>query len=1072
MIAVRIPEEIRKYKEKIAFGLTARQLICTILTLFICVPLYWYGRNHIPEDILAWIIIAIAVPLEAIGFVRINGMPMERYAIAAFKFEVLYPRKRKFKTENIWREWQNMAIKEEIPKGFWKKSRYFKRKKDIRAERTFLLMEAEEKGILKYSTDPDADNVTDFDINKQNLLTVRTGGDGKKPKKDKKRDSKLNKKNKLQLQAEEIEKKIKGNPQYIRTKKEEKILLKWNTYKLNLRKKEIEEGKKQIRKKAKVRSKRTTAKTVIPNTTQRSIPYIADYDEGVFEIKPNKYSKMYRLKDINYRTGHDEEQIAIFVKLGEFLNYFSEEMRFAFVIDNRVVSKSEQERKVFKQPKNDRYDVHRKEYNKILRSQIIAGRNDMQLQKFITVTIDADNPIDALLRFHKIDAEIITNLRRIGSDGEVLTTDERLEYYHDKLRRGREGDFQIDYEFIKSQGISSKDYIAPSLMQFNRKDFQIEDDYYRILFLNNLPASLQDEFLADLCDNDFPLTTTLSVEPVAQEKALRIVKKQLTGIETNKIDAEKRAIRAGYSPETIQHSIKDAHAQAETLYDDMLNKNQKMFFVTITLMVHGQSKEELEQNCSLLISKARKYTTQLQVLTEQQEEGYKMTLPFGYTSKELCVERALTTESTSIFMPFSNQELFQIGGFYYGLNQISQNLVMVNRTKMKTPSGFVLGSSGSGKSFATKREILNVLLDDDKTNILVIDPENEYGDFCRAFDGTVLKISPTSDTYINPMDMPSDYGLDEDDDSEKTPLGVKKEKALTKKSDYIMSIVERMISTGGNENTTSITPQQRTLVDQCVCAAYKDYLDNNFDPDYMPTLIDFQNELDKRKDESKDNQDVADGVAYYTRGSMNVFSHKTNVHIENRLVVFNVRDLGQALRQIGLLIVFDFIWNRMVENKNKKVRTYCYCDEIHTMFKSYYSADYLNQLYKRGRKYGLVITGITQDVEDLLRSEKAKGMISNSDFIMMLNQSSENLNQLAKMLNISEMQTGFVRGADAGSGLLFAEKIIVPFRDRFPEDSYLYKLMSTKFDEDKSRDEIEREIAAIMSSSSENDYVA
>lgn len=1072
MIAVRIPEEIRKYKEKIAFGLTARQLICTILTLFICVPLYMLGRKYIPDDILAWLIIGIAVPLEALGFLKINGMPMEKYAIAAFKFEVLYPRKRKFKTENVWREWQNMAIKEEIPKGYMEKAGYLKKKKDIREERTFLLMEAEKNGVLKYSTNPEKENVTDFDINKQKLLTVRTGGSGKKPKKDKKNVQKLNKKTKLQLQAEEIEKKIRENPQYVRTKKEEKILIKWNNYKLNLRKKEIQEGKKQIKKKAKVMGKRRTAKTVIPNTTQRSIPYIADYDEGVFEVKPNKYSKMYRLKDINYRTGHDEEQIAIFVKLGEFLNYFSEEMRFAFVIDNRVVSKAEQERKVFKQPKNDKYNVHRNEYNKILRSQIIAGRNDMQLQKFITVTIDADNPIDALLRFHKIDAEIITNLRRIGSDGEVLTTDERLEYYHDKLRRGREGDFQIDYEFIKSQGISSKDYIAPSVIQFNRKDFQIEDDYYRILFLNNLPASLQDEFLSDLCDNDFPLTTTLSIEPVAQDKALRIVKKQLTGIETNKIDAEKRAIRAGYSPETIQHSIKDAHAQAEALYDDMLNKNQKMFFVTITLMVHGSSKEELEQNCSILISKARKYTTQLQVLTEQQEEGYKMTLPFGYTSKELCVERALTTESTSIFMPFSNQELFQVGGFYYGLNQISQNLVMVNRTKMKTPSGFVLGSSGSGKSFATKREILNVLLDDDKTNILIIDPENEYGDFCRAFDGTVLKISPTSDTYINPMDMPPDYGLDEDDDSEKTPLGIKKEKALTKKSDYIMSIVERMISAGGNENVTSITPQQRTLVDQCVCAAYKDYLDNDFNTDYMPTLLDFQEELDKRKNESKDNQDVADGVAYYTRGSMNVFSHKTNVHIENRLVVFNVRDLGQALRQIGLLIVFDFIWNRMVENKNRKVRTYCYCDEIHTMFKSYYSADYLNQLYKRGRKYGLVITGITQDVEDLLRSEKAKGMISNSDFIMMLNQSSENLNQLAKMLNISEMQTGFVKGADAGSGLLFAEKIIVSFRDRFPEESYLYKLMSTKFDEDKSKEEIEREIAEIISSASENDYAA
>lgn len=1065
MIAVRIPEEIRKYKEKIAFGLTARQLVCTLATLFICVPLYWFGRKYIMEDVLAWLIIAVAVPLESIGFIKINGMPMEKFAVAALKFEFLYPRLRKFKTENVWREWQNEAIKEEQPKSWIERRKLRKQKRNAEMEKVFLLMEAEKNGVAVYRTDPAASSVTDYDVDAQDLLTVSTGkgGGGKKPRnKNDKKDETAQKKSKLQVQAEAIEEKMRNNPQYVRTKKEDMILSKWNRKKIALRKKEIEKGKKQARKKSRQMEKRRTTKTVIPNTTQKSIPYIGDYEEGLFEIAPNKYSKMYRLKDINYRTGREDEQVTIFVKLGEFLNYFSEEMRFAFVIDNRIVSKAEQERKVFKRMKGDRYDRHRREYNNILRRQIIAGRNDMQIQKFVTVTIDADSPIDALLRFHKIDAEIITNLRRIGSDGEVLSTDERLEYYHDKFRRGREGDFQINYDFIKTQGISSKDYIAPSVMIFNRKDFQIEDEYYRVLFLNNLPASLQDEFLSDLCDNDFPITTTLSIEPVAQDKALRIVKKQLTGIETNKIDAEKRAIRAGYSPETIQHSIKDAHAQAEALYDDMLNKNQKMFFVTITLMVQGNNKEELEENCNILISKARKYTTQLQVLTEQQEEGYKLTLPFGYQSKELCVERALTTESTSIFMPFSNQELFQKGGFYYGLNQISQNLVIVNRTKMKTPSGFVLGSSGSGKSFATKREILNVLLDENKTNVLIIDPENEYGDFCRAFGGTVLKISPTSDTYINPMDMSEDYGLDEEDDNATTPLKVKKDKALTKKSDYIMSIVERMISVGGSENTTSITPQQRTLVDQCVRAAYKEYLEHDFDPQYMPTLMDFQKELDKRKNESKDNADVADGVAYYTRGSMNVFSHHTNVHIENRLVVFNVRDLGQALRQIGLIIVFDFVWNRMVENKNKKIRTYCYCDEIHTMFKSYYSADYLNQLYKRGRKYGLVITGITQDVEDLLRSDKAKGMISNSDFIMMLNQSSENLKQLAKMLNISETQMGFVTGADAGSGLLFAEKVIVPFVDRFPEESYLYKLMSTKFDEDKSKDEIEREIAELM----------
>lgn len=1067
MIAVRIPEEIRKYKEKIAFGLTARQLICTIATFVVCVPLYWYGRGFMQEDILAWIIILIAVPLEAVGFVKINGMPMEKFAVAALKFEVLYPRKRKFKTLNVWREWQNQAVRMEQPKSRKERKRIKKMEENERLERLFLLSEAEEKGMATYSTDPEAEKVTQYDVDAQELLTVRTRNGGKKPGGNNRRDKKKKqkKKSRLQIQAESIEAKMRDNPQYVRTKKEDRILAAWNKKKIADRKREIQKGKKEIVKSSKKMEKRRRAKMVIPNTTQKSIPYIADYEEGLFEVTPNKFSKMYRLKDINYRTGREEEQITIFVKLGEFLNYFSEEMRFAFIIDNRVVSKAEQERKVFKKMKGDRYDGHRKEYNNILRRQIIAGRNDMQVQKYITVTIDANSPIEALLRFHKIDAEIITNLRRIGSDGEVLSTDERLEYYHDKYRKGREGEFQINYDFIKTQGISSKDYIAPSYMSVNRKDIEIEDEYYRVLFLNNLPASLQDEFLFDLCDNDFPVITSLAIEPVAQDKALRIVKRQLTGIEANKIDAEKRAIRAGYSPETIQHSIKDAHAQAETLHDDMLNKNQKMFFVTITLMVHGNNKEELEENCNVLISKARKYTCQLQVLTEQQEEGYKMTMPYGYTSKELCVERALTTESTSIFMPFSNQELFQSGGFYYGLNQISQNLVIVNRTKMKTPSGFVLGSSGSGKSFATKREILNVLLDDDITNVLIIDPENEYGDFCRAFGGTVLKISSTSDSYINPMDMNEDYGLDEDDDPATTSMDIKKDKAIKKKSDFIMSIIERMISTGGDGDTTNITPQQKTIVDSAVRDTYKEYLDSDFAPEKIPTLTDLQTNLDKHKTESEDARQVAEGVRYYTQGSMNVFAHKTNVFIDNRLVVFNVRDLGGQLQQIGLIIVFDFIWNRMVENKNKGIRTYCYCDEIHVMFKSYYSADYLNQLYKRGRKYGLVITGLTQDVEDLLQSEKAKGMISNSDFIMMLNQSSENLKILAKMLNISETQMGYVTGADAGSGLLFAEKVIVPFIDRFPEESYLYKLMSTRFGEDKSRAEIEREISDIMSTS-------
>jgi hypothetical protein len=872
-----------------------------------------------------------------------------------------------------------------------------------------------------------------------------------------------NGKNKLQVKVEAILEKQRENPQYVLTNKERKILKDWNLKQLNDRKREVEQNTREVKKQNDSLKKRRKVKTTIPKSTQQTIPYVADYIEGMFEVTPNKFSKVYLIEDINYRTGKEDEQVHIFVKLGEFLNYFSDDVRFSFCIDNRSISRDEYERKVFCKMEGDSYDTHREEMNNVLRTQMIAGRNDMQIHKFITVTIDADTPIEALLRFHKLDAEIITNLRRIGANGRYLETEERLEYYHDKLRKGSEGEFHIDYDFIMKQGLSTKDYIAPSFIYFQNKYFQIEDEYYCGMFLNNLPASLQDDFLYDMCDNEFPVTTTLAIESVAQDKGLMIVKRQLTGIEMNKIDAEKKAIRAGYSPETIQHSIKDAHKQAETMYDDMMNKNQKMFFVTILFLVHGSTLEELNENCKILKSKARKYTTQLQELRFQQEEAFKVTLPFGYPPKDLSVERALTTESTAIFMPFANQELFQPTGFYYGMNPMSHNLVIVDRKKMKTPSGFILGTSGSGKSFAVKREMLNVLLRDSQANVLVIDPENEYGGFCRIMGGTVLKISSDSDCYINPMDMLEDYGLTEEDDSETTPIEIKKEKAIRKKTEYIMSIVERMISVNGSADSSTITPQQRTLIDKCVKETYKEYLEHNFDPAYMPTLLDLQNVLNSKKSESEDAEKVAEGIEYYTTGSMNVFSHHTNININNRFVVFNVRDLGEQLKQVALIIVFDFIWNRMVENKFKGIRTYCYCDEIHVMFQSYYASEQLKQLYKRGRKYGLVITGITQNCEELLASKQAKGMVGNSDFILMLNQHSEDLKKLCEMLPISETLEQFVKGADAGCGLLFAEKVVVPVVDKFPSSSYLYHMMSTAFGEGVSEEDIRREVERLQS---------
>ena len=503
----------------------------------------------------------------------------------------------------------------------------------------------------------------------------------------------------------------------------------------------------------------------------------------------------------------------------------------------------------------------------------------------------------------------------------------------------------------------------------------------------------------------------------------------------------------GFPPdECNMNTVMDLIAMLELPEDEDMRDSDLDFFAGCFAEDYGADMDELEANCKTLRGVAGMYSCQLRTLNYQQEKGFRLTLPLGYSPAHLSVEMALTTESTAVFMPFNNMELMQSGGFYYGLNQVSKNLILCDRTAMKTPSGFILGTAGSGKSFATKREILNVILKDGTTWVIIIDPENEYGDFLKTFGGEVIKISADSLNYINPMDMPPDYGLDEDDGDE-TPLDIKKSKAIRKKSDFIMSLIEKMISQDEHGDAGGVTPQQKTIIDRCVKRCYKDYLAHDFDTSLTPTLSDLQTEFEHEKDGSAAAALIADAVEYYTRGSMDIFAHLTNVDTASRLVVFNIRDLGEQLRPIGQMIMFDFIWNRMVANKARGIRTYCYCDEIHTMFASYNSAYFLRQLYKRGRKYGLVITGVTQNIEELLRSDMARGMIGNSDFLLMLNQSPEDLKILAAMLNISPAQMDYLKNSPPGSGLLRAQGTIVPFVDEFPPESYLYGLMSTNFNE-------------------------
>lgn len=1049
MIGVRIPKDTREYKEKIALGMSMRQLISLILGVAIVAPIYIFGRKYINEELVSWIAIIIAIPVVACGFFAINGMPFEKFLKMLFRHQFLYPQKRIFKSQ--------LSLKRVKPpiQRTKKEQEYIE---EATFEKLFLYREAEERGEEREMKD----------IKDEEVLTVRKSRKQRKKekrekaklyKKNKKKHTKLTKKEKkfnaLKENAERIMQKQENNPEYIFTRKEGRVIRKYKAAALKIRKKEITTGVTEIKAKNNKMKKRKKSKTFIPKTAQNTLPYKTAYEDGLFEVEDGIYSKTFVLRNINFKVASEIEQEQTFCKWGEFLNYFSDDIYFSISIDNRIISESEMYENIHYRMVDDEFDVHRAEYNKIMDRAMDKSRKNIRQSIYFTLSLSAESPYEANQRFGRIERNISNHLKTIGSACHMMTTTERLELIHDKMRSGKEGTFHIDYDFLERSGLSSKDYVAPtSFSCMDKKDyFKIDNDFYRTMYISNMPTSLTTDFIEEMSDVDFPVMITVCVQPIAPDKALKLVGRNYAGMEKDVLKYEKAAAKAGYSKPFLPRSLKQAGEQAEILIDDIQNKSQKLFFVSLVCMVHGKTKIDLEENCSILQGIARKFTCQLDNFDFQQEEGYKVCFPTGINPKgKTYVDKALTTEAAAIFIPFTTIDLFQKHGYYYGINPLSNNLIMIDRFSFKTPSGFILGSSGSGKSFACKREIMNILLHDNKTSVLIIDPEGEYTAFCQMFGGTVINISAGSNEHINPMDMDENYGLDENDNVEFVDLETKKKKALTKKSDYIMSIIQSMML--DDNGVGLITPAQKSIVDRCVKQVYEEYLIQNFDEEYLPTLQDLQKAIAAERMNSTEAAMVAESMEYYTQGTMNVFAQKSNVDYNNRFVVFNIKELGAQLTQIALLIVLDFIWNRMAHNAMQQIRTYCYADEIHVLFRNDYAASYIRQLYKRGRKFGLCVTGITQDIEDLLTNQMARGMLSNSDFILMLSQKSDNLSHLQQLLGISDDESKFVTKSEAGCGLLFAEQSIVPFVDHFPESSYLYKLISTKFGEKKSLEEI------------------
>ena len=757
-------------------------------------------------------------------------------------------------------------------------------------------------------------------------------------------------------------------------------------------------------------------------SAQDSIPFQRMFPDGICRVTDNYYSKTVQFQDINYQLNQNEDKTAIFDSWCDFLNYFDSSIHFQLSFVNLAANKDSYAQTIAIPPRADAFNQLRTEYTKMLQTQLARGNNGLVKTKFITFGVEAENLKTAKPRLERIEIDILNNFKRLGVQAEPLNGHDRLKLMHDVLHMDEQEPFRFSWDWLAPSGLSVKDFIAPSSFEFRTgSSFAVGKKYGRASFLQILAPELNDRMLADFLDMESSVIVSMHIQSVDQVKAIKTIKRKITDLDKMKIEEQKKAIRAGYDMDIIPSDLATYGNEAKKLLQELQSRNERMFLLTFIILNTAGSMQQLKNNVFQANSIAQKYNCQLTTLDFRQEEGLMSSLPLGLN--EITIQRGLTTSSVAIFVPFTTQELFQTGkeALYCGINALSNNLIMVDRKLLKNPNGLILGTPGSGKSFSAKREIANVFLvtDDD---IIICDPEAEYGPLVEHLHGQVIKISPTSTDYINPMDLNLNYSDDEN------PLSLK--------SDFILSLCELIV--GGKDG---LMPVEKTIIDRCVRLVYRNYL-NDPRPENMPILGDLYEEL--RKQDEKEAQYIATALEIYVTGSLNVFNHQTNVDVHSRVVAYDIKELGKQLKKIGMLIVQDQVWNRVTVNREAHKSTRYYIDEMHLLLKEEQTASYTIEIWKRFRKWGGMPTGVTQNVKDLLSSREVENIFENSDYIYMLNQASGDRQILAKQLNISPHQLSYVTHSGEGEGLLFYGNIILPFVDRFPKGTELYRVLTTK----------------------------
>lgn len=747
------------------------------------------------------------------------------------------------------------------------------------------------------------------------------------------------------------------------------------------------------------------------------------YQDGVCRVTPRTFSKCIEFTDISYQLAQADTKTAIFENLCDLYNYLDASIHVQFSFINRKIDPKQYAKSFEIRAQGDDFDDIRSEYSDILQDQLVNGNNGLMKRKFMTYTIEADSLKMARARLRRIETDLLGYFKSMGASAWGLDAKERLEVMHSIFHPDGEP-FSFDWKWLAPSGLSTKDFIAPSSFRFgNARMFGLGGKYGAVSFLQILSPELSDEMLADFLNTENGIVVNLHVQAIDQSDAIKTVKRKITDLDAMKIQEQKRAVRSGYDMDILPSDLATYGQDAKELLKTLQSRNERMFQLTFLVLNTADTRQKLENDVFWAAGIAQKYNCSLVRLDYQQEQGLMSSLPLG--ASHIQIERSLTTSSVAVFVPFVTQELFQGGdAMYYGVNAKTGNMIMLDRKRARCPNGLKLGTPGSGKSMSCKSEIVSVFLctSDD---VYICDPEAEYYPLVKRLHGQVVKLSPTSKNYVNPLDINLNYSEDEN------PLALK--------SDFVLSFCELVM--GGKNGLEAI---EKTVIDRAVQVIYRPYLVDP-KPENMPILADLHKALLDQHIPEADR--VAQALDLYVSGSLNVFNHRTNIDIKNRIVAFDIKELGKQLKKIGMLIVQDQIWGRVTQNRSKGKATWYFCDEFHLLLREEQTAAFSCEIWKRFRKWGGIPTGATQNVKDLLSSPEIENILENSDFICLLNQASGDRKILAERLNISPQQLRYVDNSEPGEGLLIYENVILPFKNPIPKNTQLYQIMTTRLGE-------------------------